>query len=78
MFGTTPDVDNVMRPLRQRQPLAVRRDEQRLAHRFESIERLAHPHHDDVGDAASPSVGRGPGPLPRLAEKIAERGRARP
>src|SRR6478672_1229861 len=30
--------------------LAVRRDQERVAHRLEIVERLAHAHHDDVGD----------------------------
>ena len=32
-------------------------DQQRVAHRLEIVERLAHAHHDDVGDEA-PAVGR--------------------
>src|SRR5262249_28909812 len=32
--------------------LAVRRDQERVAHRLEIVERLAHAHHDDVGDEA--------------------------
>src|SRR5262249_59801991 len=33
-------------------PLAVRRDQERVAHRLEIVKRLAHAHHDDVGDEA--------------------------
>src|SRR5262245_9669787 len=33
-------------------PVAIRRDQERVAHRLEIVERLAHAHHDDVGDEA--------------------------
>ena len=52
MFGTTPEVDSVIRRLEMRDALAVRDDQQRVAHGVEIIERLAHAHHHDIGDAA--------------------------
>ena len=39
-----------MRRLEMREALAVGDDQQRVAHRLEIVERLAHAHHHDVGD----------------------------
>ena len=50
IFGTTPEVESVMRRLEMREPLAVGDDAMRVAHRLEIVERLAHAHHHDVGD----------------------------
>src|SRR5256885_8822437 len=39
-------------PLFPSPPLSRSRHVERIAHRLEIVERLAHPHHDDVGDEA--------------------------
>ena len=40
-------------PFRQRQPIAIHHDFQRIAHIFKIIERLTHAHHHDVGQQPS-------------------------
>ena len=50
IFGTTPEVDSVMRRLEMLEPVAVGDHSERVAHRLEIVERLAHAHHHDVGD----------------------------
>ncbi len=59
MFGTTPDVDSVMRRLREAKAIAVGDNMQRVAHRLEIVQRLAHAHHDDVGDEPLLRIGAG-------------------
>ena len=49
IIGTTPLVDKRDPPLGQAEPVAVHDDLQRVADIVEIIERLAHPHHHDVG-----------------------------
>ncbi len=51
--GTTPDVDKVMRRLRQRQAVAVGGDQQCRLDVLEIVERLAHAHHHHIGDLAA-------------------------
>ncbi len=72
MFGTTPEVESVMRRLEMRDAVAVGDEEQRVAHRLEIVERLAHPHHDDVGDEA----GRRARPQPTRPGQSPSRSRA--
>ena len=50
ILGTTPDVDSVIRRLEMLRPSPSATTLSAVAHRFEIVERLAHPHHDDVGD----------------------------
>ena len=62
--------------LRQRQAVAVRRDQQRLLDRLEIVERLAHAHHDDVGDLAALGGHDGAGrrvAIGEVAEPVARR-----
>ncbi|MCY1294668.1 hypothetical protein D9M70_439730 [compost metagenome] len=57
--------------LGERQALAIRGDQQRGFHLFEIVERLAHAHHDDVGDLAA--FGRNDRTLRRVAfREVAE------
>jgi len=68
MFGTTPDVESVMRRLEMAipSPSAPIRSASRTA--SEIVERLAHAIIDDVGDERSPCVGK-PSPLARSASQ---------
>ena len=58
-------------PLGNADAFAVRHDQDGVAHGLEIIQRLAHAHHDDIGDAAlaarDDAVGR-----PRAARPVAE------
>ena len=62
IFGTTPEVDSVMRRLEMASPSPSCDHGKRVAHRLEIVERLAHPHHHDVGDGAL-AAGRQAGAL---------------
>ena len=49
IIGTTPAVESVIRRFERASAVAIGHDRQGLAHIVEIVERLAHPHHNDIG-----------------------------